>query len=182
MRYALGALAARAEIEDVVRLYCHATDRRRWDLMARVFHEDGTAQIASVVGPWKDFIDVAARTFEAHLDVTQHQIGNILISFDGDVAFTEVYCTAYHRVRADAPPEGLFPGTGSPYDFIGGLRYVDRFERRPVGWRIAERRGIPDWAHIQDARDGAFSALPAALRGQFGGADLGARATAGWTS
>ena len=136
--YAPAGLAARMEILDRINLYFHAADRRRWHLMAHVFHDDATWNMSAVGGQtWRDTTAVCDALFAERLKVTHHQLGNVLIRLDGETAFSEIYATAYHRVRADAPPGGLFGGTGYEYDLIGGLRYCDRFERR--GWAVAHR-------------------------------------------
>lgn len=159
-------LAARAEIQDRIALYMHAADRRQWGLMEHVFHDDATWNMSSIGGAtWRETLAFSAKLFADHLLATHHKIGNLLIRIDGEVAHTELYATAYHRVRADAPLGGIFGGVGYEYDLIGGLRYVDRFERRAGEWRIADRRGVSDWRHIQPAADGILSQVKPQFRG-----------------
>jgi hypothetical protein len=146
--YELADLAARAKIMDAMALYCHATDRRNWGLMDLVFHDDAKWSLSSLQGgTWRE------------------TLGNVLMRLDGDVAFTEAYCVAYHRIRADAPVGGTFGGVGHEYDLIAGLRYVDRFERRNGAWKIAERHGLADWRHCQPAADGVLSKVDPIFRG-----------------
>jgi hypothetical protein len=65
---------------------------------------------------------------------TSHILHNQLIELEGDVAYCETYFTAVqvHFV------EGL-----DIQETVNG-RYLDRFERREVGWRIALRRVVMD--------------------------------------
>ena len=50
---------------------------------------------------------------------TRHNICNELIELNGDIAYSESYLVAYHRVKHD----------GREFDFLLGARYLDRFER-----------------------------------------------------
>lgn len=177
--YGAEQLAARAEITDVIHRYCHATDRRRWWLMDSVFHEDATCQLSVIGGDWREFVRQGAALLE-HVGPTHHQVGNIQIAFDGDTAHTETYLTAFHRVRADAPPGGPFGGTGEAYDAVFGARYVDRFERREGRWRIAERRSAAEYRHYRPVAEGSLAETPAKFRGGFGDDDIAAAVTDPW--
>jgi hypothetical protein len=66
-----------------------------------------------------------------------------LIEVDGDVARSESYLVAYHRVEHD----------GREFDSLLGARYVDRFERRSGEWRIAQRSVIVDWERFDEVQD-----------------------------
>jgi SnoaL-like domain len=167
--YTPETLAARAEITDRILLYLHASDRRQWDLMELVFHDDAIWNMSSIGGAtWRDTLAFTTKLFADHLLVTSHQIGNTMIRIDGNSALAEIYCTAYHRVRADAPLGGIFGGVGYEYDLIGGLRYFDRFEKRSGSWKIAERRGVSDWRHLQPTADGILSQVNPVFRGGHG--------------
>jgi hypothetical protein len=66
----------------------------------------------------------------------------------------------------DRPP--LFPTKGKQYAVLMGGRYLDRFESRKRGWRIARRVLYFDWHFTSEepsiqllplgARDGGFGA------------------------
>lgn len=171
--YSASAMTARAEIVDVISLYAHALDRRRWELFDVIFHPDAEWRLSSFSGHWRETLKGAREVFERALLTTHHQTGNILISVDGDSAAAETYVTAYHRVRADAPESsGMFSGTGSQYDLVAGMRYIDRFQRRGDRWRIASRVGTSEWRHLQPAADGILSSVPQNFRGRDGDADL----------
>jgi hypothetical protein len=174
MSYDPDALAARAEIADRMYLYCHCVDRRRWELLEQVFHEEATWWVSSIGGdgPWRPAMESSRELFAAALGPTHHFVGNILITLSGDRAVTEALITAYHRVRADAPLGGMFGGTGSAYDLIAGGRYLDRWERRDGSWKIARRRVHSEWRHLQPASDGILASIPLEARGKHDDTDL----------
>jgi hypothetical protein len=162
--------AARADILDILALYCHAIDRRRWDLMAGCFHDDATYRFGSIDGSWQDFV-VAARAVIDPLRISHHQLGQTFLAINGNVADAETYMTAYHRVAGDAPADAVFPGTGVDRDIIIAGRYIDRLERRENGWRIARRIGVTDWRQEAGATDSGLFALPQEWRGDIGPGD-----------
>jgi hypothetical protein len=109
-------------------------------------------------------------------------VGNTLIGFDGDVAHAETYVTAYHRVRADAPPHAIIGGTGREYEVLVGVRYIDRFEFRGQRWLISTRRTASVWRHYQDIRDGGLASVPIQFQGAFGEDDVSRPVIAQWIS
>jgi hypothetical protein len=68
-----------------------------------------------------------------------HFMGNELIEVDDDVANSEIYFVAYHRLQRD---DGL-------HDLVFGGRYVDLFERREGVWKIAKRVCVNDWSRVE---------------------------------
>lgn len=173
-QYGIEALAARAEILDRVYLYANCVDRRRWDLLSQVFHDDGQWWVSALaeLKPWKLAADESRKLFDAALGTTHHQVGNVLISIEDRVAHVETYGTAYHRVLANAPLGGMFGGVGHDYDLISGSRYVDRFEKRQGTWRIALRRIHSEWRHVQPAADGILASVPEVTRGRYDDSDM----------
>ncbi len=163
-------LAARAAIADVIHLYCHSIDRRRWDRLGDCFHPDATYHFGNIDGDWRHFVAVAEAII-GPTRITHHQTGNILYRFDGDTAETETYFTAWHRVRADAPADAAFPGNGVERDLVVAGRYIDRFTCRDGDWRIAHRTGVTDWRHDHPAADFGLFNLSADGRGAVDGSD-----------
>lgn len=149
--------AVRDEITNLLCLYVHALDRRQWDLMEQVFFEDALCGVGVAALPWRTWRETSRKNFSTSLDHTHHQLSPTLIHLQGNVAWCETYCTAHHRVRADAPAEGRFQGTGEPYDIISGLRYSDRIELRNGVWRIALRQGLVDWRRRRSAQDAMYA-------------------------
>ncbi len=160
-------LLARAEIVDVLALYCHAIDRRQWHLLGRCFHSDARFRFGAIDGSWQEFVS-AARAVIDPLRMSQHRLGQTLFAFVGDVATTETYMTAYHRVAAEAPTDAAFPGTGVDQDIVIAGRYVDRFERRHGNWRIVSRIGLTDYRQQTNGTDFGLFDTPQDWRGDIG--------------
>ena len=60
---------------------------------------------------------------------TQHLLGSVILEVDGDQAVSRAYVQARHQRRDDL---------GGPILDTSG-EYIDRWERRPEGWRIIRR-------------------------------------------
>jgi hypothetical protein len=76
-----------------------------------------------------DAIEQLCRTTLEPLSVSQHLIGNVMVSVDGDQASSTCYLHAQH----------VLPGTTGGEQFIFAGRYLDKLVRTEDGWRIAER-------------------------------------------
>ncbi len=142
-------LEDRAIIADIIAAYAHALDRRRWQMMEKLFFDDAQFQFGTVQGDWRQFVEQAAAILDPCL-VTQHQLGQIQYGFEGeDLCHTETYMTAMHTIPAGYPVPEVFPDKGQIYSAIIAGRYVDRFERRNGEWRIAKRTGLYDWREFR---------------------------------
>jgi hypothetical protein len=112
-------------------------DRGDADLVASVYHADGTDDHGSFKGLGSDFAVYATSRLPARYRATQHTIANTIIDFvDDDTAHVESHVCARH-LRDDGV-DVLAMET-----FFG--RYVDRFERREGVWKIATRLVVHDW-------------------------------------
>ena len=128
----LEELLAREEITDVVKRLARGTDRLDEELIASCYHPDGFDDHNVFRGDGAAFARWVVETLP-HFDATMHFVGTPLIDVDGDRARADTYCVAHH----------LTPTS----DMVLGLRYVDRFERRSGGWRIARRVCAFDWTY-----------------------------------
>jgi hypothetical protein len=124
------------KIRECIDRYCRSIDRADADLLKSVYHPDGRDEHGMFSGLGWDFVGVVIPMLKKS-GTTQHSITNCLIDLQGDVAFVESYCTAFH---ADTPDE-----MGALKDFVLGLRYCDRFEKRNGEWKIAHRQCVFDW-------------------------------------
>ncbi len=118
------------QIRKVIYTYCRGIDRRDYDLVRSCYHPDATDDHGGYQGGVDGFIEYIKAGLPRY-EQTMHMIGNILIEVEGDVAESEAYTLAFHRVPAST--------TKPTRDYTVGLRYMDRFERRQNRWAIARR-------------------------------------------
>ena len=112
--------------------FARILDQKRWDDLGDVFADDLTFNygvekqqgIAALREQMRRFLDICGNT--------QHLIGSLLIDVDGDQAVSRAYVQARHQRRND-PVGPIFDSTGE---------YVDRWQRRPEGWRIVRRDAL----------------------------------------
>ena len=174
-------LSDREKIRDILCLYTHAIDRRRWDMMPAFFHDDAVFLFGEVEGDWRGFVE-QAKTIIDPMPATHHQIGNILFHLEDNVALTETYCTATHVIPADYPKDLPFPHTGKRYVSTVGLRYIDRFEKREGDWKIVNRNGVYDWRNDGEFNDGGILDSGTDILGKHDDSDPSTPITAVWRS
>ena len=153
----LQELVDRQKIYHVLTSYCRALDRCDVALMKSVYWEDGYDDHGVFAGNAQEFAEFIIRGIQEWFEVTQHAICNIHMELDGDVAHTEAYLIAYHKVAGHRQKVGDWFGenylgrfaglvdAGQPQDFVYGGRYCDRLEKRDGVWRIAKRVVVMDW-------------------------------------
>jgi SnoaL-like domain len=120
--------------------YCRGIDRRDWELVRTCYHADAIDHHGAFSGGVDEFIAWALEVLES-VTVTTHFVGNQIVDIDGDVAWHEAYCRAFHRMRGTATEPAL--------DWVINVRYLDRMERRAGTWKIADRLVV----HDSDRRD-----------------------------
>ncbi len=132
----LQALIDERQIRDVAFRYCRALDTKDWALLDEVFVPDATGLLGTpttLVGI--EAIRDRIRTALAHLDDSQHLVGNHEIAVDGDTATHRCYLQAQHIREA---------ATGGPNYIVAG-RYEDQLARTDAGWRITHRTLTVMW-------------------------------------
>jgi hypothetical protein len=156
-------LAARRDIYNVICNYMRGQDRLMPELHRSAFHDDAWDDCGLYTGDASGFVDFA-QGFLANLKSTQHLIGQAQITVEGSVAHGEVYFIAWHRLVEDGVEKDLF---------VAG-RYIDRYEDRGTGWKIAKRQELIDWARTDPASDSFLRETPALQRimGARGAADF----------
>lgn len=160
----------RQAIYDAIVRYCRGVDRNDPELVAAAFHDDAVDNHFGPVLPFREAIGTlkAARGGPPSKTTSMHNLSNILIEVDGDVA----RCESYVNVIVRIPQE-----TGGAIDWLHAGRYVDRFERRNGEWRIAYRTVVYDrerFDEVVPAPAGLSQAryLDNAVRGQKGLGDF----------
>jgi hypothetical protein len=153
----LQRLLAVQDVRDVVYRYCRGVDRCDYDMIRSCYHADAVDDHGEYIGGVDGFI----AHVEANLgrfERTMHFVGNVLVDVNGSRARSEAYTIAYHRLRAgrDKPKR----------DFLVGLRYVDDFENRNGGWRIARRVCVFEWSRMDPVLQSRFEFGDTHVRGQ----------------
>jgi hypothetical protein len=132
---ALQRLVDRAEIIDTQHRYALGIDGRDWPLFRSVFADRIRLDFTDWHGGEPSELEadewvarVAAR--QSGFDSTQHQMSNIVVTFDADArgAACTTYVIARHCIHS---PEGDL------IQAIGGY-YSNRFARSEDGWRITD--------------------------------------------
>jgi ketosteroid isomerase-like protein len=147
----LQTLLDEREITRALSRFARILDEKRWDDLADVFAEDLSFEYGS--GVEQQGMDALRATMRQFLDVcggTQHLLGSLLIDVAGDRAVSRAYVQARHQHKHD-PLGPIFDSTGE---------YVDRWERRPQGWRIVRRDAV--W-FLHSGDPGVLSATAADL-------------------
>lgn len=169
---------------EVMMTYCRGIDHRDEALLRSVFHPDsyhrhGFEGPSSAPGrksrPGKpaDFVSYALGVLATHTH-THHQLGNIFIEVekDGQVAYTEAYFTAFHRMRAKSDPKAGPQAFDTEMDYWVGGRYMDRMEKRDDVWKIAYRVGLTDWQQVEAPTSRGYFDIPPDMRMQQSRKDM----------
>src|SRR4051812_9213321 len=129
------SLLDKQAITETLLRYCRGIDRLHVELIRSAYHPDSTDDHGLFKGNGHDFASWAM-TVLPNLEISQHKISNIQIELSGDFARVETYFLAVH-----------VPKGGNVEEFVYG-RYVDRFELRDGGWKIADRKVVLDFSTV----------------------------------
>jgi hypothetical protein len=154
---ALQSLLDKQAITEVLHQYARACDRADERLLRACFHPEATHKHGGFVGSSSDFCTLAMKIILG-TKLEKHQVSNVLLELNGDVAIAESHYVAYHRQ--------VNQRTGEEEDMFSGGRFVDRFERRDSEWRIAARVGLIDFERFEPVSERGFKQLTAAQKSQ----------------
>ena len=128
------------EIRKLLAEYCHGCDRVDTARMAGVYAEDSWDDHGPNKCDGGEFARLMTSDLAANRTLCSHQLGQSLITVDGDRAGVETYFIATVRNR---------PGDdGDVLHQLGG-RYVDKLVRIDGAWRIRERICVREWSISQ---------------------------------
>ena len=130
----LTTLIDRKAIRDVITRVARGEDRRHAGLLRSAYWPEATIDFGVMAGGFDDYLGWCVPGSPA-IPVTQHMLGQTLISLKADAAKAETYVQSYHRVVAE----------GGERDTAMGGRYLDALEKRDGEWRIAARVMLYDW-------------------------------------
>jgi ketosteroid isomerase-like protein len=132
----LSVLADKQAITDVVHRYGYALDGRDYDLLRTCFLPDVVGYYGGDPLRGYEAVEQLCRNTLEPMSVSQHLIGNVFVTVDGDDATSTCYLHAQH----------VLPDTPGGDQFIFAGRYLDKLVRTPDGWRIAERTLEAMWS------------------------------------
>ena len=138
---ALQALLDKQEITELLTRYLRSVDRGDVATLRSCYLPGATEDHGGLFdGPAQEYVDSITAALTHPRARTSHNLTNLLIELDGDVATAESYCVTFARIKAD----------GDYYHSFTGARMIDRLERRdgnPGTWGIAHRQLVWDWNH-----------------------------------
>jgi SnoaL-like domain len=166
MQDRLTELLDKQAIMETIYRYAQGIDRRDTECLSSVFTADAVLHygVGLYEGPASALIANWRVGKPSSFALTHHQVGNILIQFEGaGCASSITYLTAVHRALRD----------GTWVDETVRARYLDRLVKQDEVWRFAERTLVYDWSHIAPAGKSFWWEQPgaAALTGAHGLAD-----------
>lgn len=130
----------RDSIANQLARFARILDSRDWAAVGDVFAEDVTFDYGD--GREQAGLEAMRTQFRAFLDgcgPSQHLLGSIAITIEGDAATSHAYVQARHQGRG-AKADRIFDTHGD---------YLDHWRRGPEGWRIV-RRAVRWSMHIGD--------------------------------
>jgi hypothetical protein len=136
----LNEISDHLEIRTVLAKYCRGVDRRDWELLRSVYHPDGTDNHGPFNGTGSAFADYLDESLRECRLTGHHQMTNVYIELDGDMARVESYYLVLHPL--------IDPQTKTEALLQSGGRYLDKFEKRNGAWKIASRVCTVDWSRF----------------------------------
>ncbi|TMB80958.1 MAG: nuclear transport factor 2 family protein [Chloroflexi bacterium] len=140
----LQVMCDKQEIHDVIMRYARAVDRFDAALLESCYHRDGVDHRGDVPKTGAEYTKfVLGPEMNGKYRLTRHQLSNILIDVQGEVARAETYFTAIHRYSKD----------GREVELTQYGRFLDLFTRRDSVWKISKRWRVRDFARLEPVLD-----------------------------
>ena len=143
----LQTLLERQDISDTLTRFSRGMDRFDRELFLSAFHADAVIAAGSFVGGPVELFEWAQPMHEQGQIATHHNLLNLTVDLDGDVAHTELYYLFVGRNRDDS-------------NWIAGGRYIDRLEKRNGEWKIALRTNVIEWSGLVPTMPIPFADVP----------------------
>jgi hypothetical protein len=143
----LEQLLERQDIVDCLTRFSRGMDRFDREVFLSAFHDDAVIAAGPFVGGPVPLFEWASRLHAAGQSATHHNLLNLTVDIDGDVAHTETYYLFVGRNRDDS-------------NWIAGGRYIDRLEKRAGVWKIALRTNAIEWSGVVPTMGIPFADVP----------------------
>ncbi len=141
---AIAALLDKQEITELLTRYLRSVDRGDVATLRSCYLPGATEDHGGLfAGLASDYVDSITAGLTHPRSRTSHNMTNLLIDVNGDVATAESYCITFARIKA----------SGSYYHSFVGARMIDQLERRDGAWGIAHRQLVWDWNHDAPAAE-----------------------------
>jgi 3-phenylpropionate/cinnamic acid dioxygenase small subunit len=129
----LEELIDKESIKSLIHRYATACDKRLWDLCKSVFDSQVEVNYGDEFAlSGRDNVVSMIKSMLGPCGASQHLIGNIEISIDGDSATASSYVRAIHASASNPAAQ--------PYEVWA--EYVDMLQRKHDSWVITHRRMI----------------------------------------
>jgi hypothetical protein len=148
--------ADKLAIRETVENWVVYRDAGLWDRFATVWHEEGWMTATWFQGPYRDFIAISKKSFEAGVNIL-HQLGGWTCDIAGDRAISQTKMTILQRGAVG----------DVPVDVICWGRFYDFFEKRDGRWAIVRRQPIYEKDRLDTVDPAATLALDPALLARF---------------
>jgi hypothetical protein len=143
-------LADKIACAELIQAWGACRDHGRWKELRATFTPDGHISVSWFRGPFEQFIEICRASFNAGTSWSRHHLYQPSIKFAGDRAMAET--SVIIRVRQKF--------SGIDVDLTSCSRFLDRLERHPGGWLIAERAAIYERDRLDPVEpSAAFDAL-----------------------
>jgi hypothetical protein len=143
----LEQLLERQDILDTLTRFSRGMDRFDRELFLSAFWADAVIAAGPFVGDPVALYDWSSKMHEEGQFATHHNLLNLTVDIDGDVAHTETYYLFVGRNRDDS-------------NWIAGGRYIDRLDKRDGEWKIALRTNAIEWSGMVPTMPIPFADVP----------------------
>jgi len=132
MAESLPNLADKIACAELIQNWGLFRDQGKWKELRATFTPDGHISVSWFRGPFEQFVERCRASFGTGHSWSRHHLFAPVVNFAGDRAVAET--SVIIRVRQ--------PFNGIAIDLTSCSRFLDRLERHPAGWSIAERAAI----------------------------------------
>lgn len=140
----------RVLLADLAARYCRGVDRRDFELVRSLYHDDAVDRHGAMFEGGPDEFVAWLPELMAAFELTVHRLGQSVFAIAGDDAEGEHYVTAYHRTHLPQRQEITING-----------RYLDRYRRADGVWKFAERRLVFDYGETRALNEDGFEMVNA---------------------
>jgi hypothetical protein len=143
-------LADKIACADLIQAWGVARDQGKWKELRATFTPDGHISVSWFRGPFEQFVERCRSSFAAGHTWSRHHLFPSTVRLHGDRAVAETGVVIRVRQKFN----------GIDVDLTSCSRFLDRLERHPGGWLIAERAAIYERDRLDPVEpSAAFDAL-----------------------